>query len=414
MRFLLVDESREFRDALSRVLRARWPAAEIEHWDPRERGQPGSALASRSYTAVLLDTRPGGKDGFAWAAEIRREPKAPPVILLSAEGGDALALKAASVGAAELLRKGTLADGRFVRSLESTLRAIQARTQAAGATADAQAGPPAASSPSTPPQDAAPLVPGYRVLNLIGQGGMARVYLAERESDGGPAVVKMLDPSLRNDQVFYKRFVQEYKLIASIHDEHVVRIFDQGLTGQHPYIAMEYLPGGTLAARIHEGIAPDAALRIAAEIARALEAIHAHGIVHRDLKPANILFRANGKAAIVDFGLSKDLGATTQLTLHGQLLSTPQYMSPEQCLGQRVDARSDLYGLGAVFYEMLTGRKLFESDTHMGLMTLHLQGAVPRLPANLAQYQPILERLVAKNRERRYQSAREFIAALPA
>jgi tRNA A-37 threonylcarbamoyl transferase component Bud32/DNA-binding NarL/FixJ family response regulator len=409
MRFLIVDDSREFRDALARALRARWPAAEIEHWDPRERGQPGPALASRSYTAVLLDTRPGGKDGFGWAAEIRRDPQAPPVVLLSAEGGDALALKASRVGAAQLLRKGTLADGRFVRSLEAALRAAEARNQAA-----APAGPPAARGTAEPARDDTHLVPGYRVLSQIGQGGMARVYLAERESDGGPAVIKMLDPSLRNDQVFYKRFVQEYKLIASIHDEHVVRIYDQGLTGQHPYIVMEYLPGGTLAARIHEGIAADAALRIAAEIAHALEAIHAHGIVHRDLKPANILFRADGRSAIVDFGLSKDLGATTQLTLHGQLLSTPQYMSPEQCLGQRVDARSDLYALGAVLYEMLTGRKLYESDTHMGLMTLHLQGAIPRLPANLAQYQPILERLVAKNRERRYHSARELIAALAA
>ena len=120
---------------------------------------------------------------------------------------------------------------------------------------------------------------------------------------------------------------------------------------------MEYLSGGTLAARIHEGMTSLAALRITSQIAKALDAIHSRDIVHRDLKPQNIMFRDNGRPVIVDFGLAKDLDSNTDLTRQGEVMATPRYMSPEQCLGRPADARSDLYSLGAIFYEMLTGQQ---------------------------------------------------------
>ena len=141
---------------------------------------------------------------------------------------------------------------------------------------------------------------------------------------------------------------------------------------------------------------------------RALDAIHARGIVHRDLKPANILFRADGRPVIVDFGLAKDLAVNSTLTVAGQLIATPRYMSPEQCLGHPVDARSDLYSLGAVFFEMLTGHKLFERESSANLLSMHLNGPIPRLPERLAGYQPILDRLLAKRPADRFQSAREL------
>jgi serine/threonine-protein kinase PpkA len=256
------------------------------------------------------------------------------------------------------------------------------------------------------------LVPGYSVLHMIGRGGQARVYLAERDSDGLRVALKVLDRRLRQEGLFLARLMREYKLIAAIENEHVARIYDQGFTGESPYLAMEFLPAGTLAGRMHEGLSSRHALRITSQIARALDAIHAKGIVHRDLKPANILFRADGRPVIVDFGLAKDLAATSTLTLAGQMIATPRYMSPEQCLGAPVDARSDLYSLGAMFYEMLTGEKIFQSADAAVVVSMHIQAPVPRLPQRLAGYQPILDRLLAKNPDERFQSARELFARI--
>ena len=256
------------------------------------------------------------------------------------------------------------------------------------------------------------LVPGYNVVHIIGQGGQATVYLAERESDRLRVALKVLDRRVRQDRVFLERLMREYKLIAAIENEHVVRIYDQGFTGENPYLAMEFLPAGTLAARIFEGMSSRAALLITAQIARALEAIHGKGIVHRDLKPANILFRADGAPVIVDFGFAKDLSATSTLTVVGQMIATPRYMSPEQCLGNPVDARSDLYSLGAIFYEMLTGEKIYQAANATAVMHMHVEAPVPRLPERLAGYQQILDRLLAKKPEERFQSARELFALI--
>src|SRR5258706_1194189 len=253
---------------------------------------------------------------------------------------------------------------------------------------------------------------GYRILHLIGQGGQAQVYLAEREHDGLRVALKVLDRTLRQDATFLERFVREYKLVESLQNDFVAKIYDQGFAGDYPYLAMEFLPSGTLASRIREGLSSRASLRITSQVARALDAIHSQGIVHRDLKPANILFRPDGRPVIVDFGLAKELGSKVALTMAGQLLATPRYMSPEQCLGRAVDARSDLYSLGAVFYEMLTGTKLFESESMANLVTAHVHYPVPRLPERLAGYQPILDRLLAKEPDQRFQSGRELFAMI--
>jgi serine/threonine-protein kinase PpkA len=255
-------------------------------------------------------------------------------------------------------------------------------------------------------------VPGYTVVHIIGQGGQAQVFLAEREHDGLRVALKVLNRKLRNDPVFLERFVREYKLVASLNSNYVARIYDQGFSGEFPYIAMEFLPSGTLAARIREGLTARAALRIASQIAQALDAIHSHGIVHRDLKPANILFRADGRPVIVDFGLARDMRINSTLTVAGQFLATPRYMSPEQCLGSSVDARSDLYSLGAMLYEMMTGNKIYEHAHSADVIAMHVHAPVPQLSGMLSMHQPLLDRLLAKNPEARFQNAAEVIAEI--
>jgi serine/threonine-protein kinase PpkA len=257
-----------------------------------------------------------------------------------------------------------------------------------------------------------PSVPGYTLLNMLGQGGQARVFLAERDHDGLRCAIKVLDHNLRRDPVQLERFVREYKAISSIDHEFVARLYDQGFAGEHPYLAMEFLPSGTLADRIREGLRPRSALRITQQVALALDAIHAHDIVHRDLKPANILFRADGHPVITDFGLAKDLAASVNLTLTGRLVATPRYMSPEQCQGKPVDARSDLYSLGAILYEMLTGRKLFGDSSPAQLIHNHIHAPRPKLGDGYAAYQPLLDRLLAIEPEMRFRSAQDLCASI--
>src|SRR5512138_1443017 len=257
-----------------------------------------------------------------------------------------------------------------------------------------------------------PLVPGFTTIARIGEGGQAQVYLAERDYDGLRVALKVLDRRLRNDKVFLERFVREYKLLSKLEMEHVARIYDQGFAGENPYIAMEYLPSGTLATRIREGLTPRSALRITAQIARALDAIHSRGIIHRDLKPANILFRSDGRPVIVDFGLAKDLAFNSTLTGQQRLLATPRYMSPEQCLGKLVDARSDIYSLGAILWEMLTRTRIYDNAGPADLMRMHVQAPVPSLPEALAMHQPLLERMLAKDPGDRFQSAADLAATI--
>ena len=411
MRFLIIDESGPFRTALAGMLRWRWPEAQTEEWDPRTQGRPDPSLALERFAAVLLDAEPAGEDGIGWVTQIRRDPTAPPVVLFTEHGGEHLAVKAMKAGAADFLRKPGLTGEQLVRAIEDALREHAARqVDRTNPEAFLRTSQFDVRTIGQPVRAATHPVPGYRILRKIGEGGMAKVYLAERESDGLQLVLKILDPSLRRDEVFRKRFMREHKLIVSIENEHVAKIYDQGFSGENPFIAMEYFPGGDLKVRLIQRVTSLGALRIASQIAKALDAIHSHGIIHRDLKPQNILFRENGRPAIVDFGLAKELSVESSLTQHGELLATPRYMSPEQCMGLPVDQRSDLYSLGVILVEMLTGRRVFDAENAAGLIYQHVHGPVPQLPGKLSGYQPIVNRLLAKKPADRFQSARELFA----
>lgn len=198
-------------------------------------------------------------------------------------------------------------------------------------------------------------------------------------------------------------------MIADLDHPHIVKIHDLGVSDDHAHIAMEYLPGGDLKQRIAYGITEQNAIRYTKQIASALAELHSLGILHRDLKPGNIMLRADGNIALIDFGLAKRMRLEQEITDSGEIFGTPYYMSPEQGHANDVDERSDVYSLGIIFYELLTGEKPFTGDNAMGIIFKHSKEPVPVLPHRLSKYQALLNLLLAKKPQNRLQSASEVL-----
>ncbi|MBK8754439.1 MAG: protein kinase [Candidatus Competibacteraceae bacterium] len=255
-------------------------------------------------------------------------------------------------------------------------------------------------------------IPGYQIERELGQGGMAIVYLALQESLHRHVALKVIKPVLTTDEEFAQRFLREGRIIAQLSDPHIVTVYDIASYEGNYYLSMEYLPGDTLQQRIRDGLPLKEALAVARAIAGALHYAHHRGIIHRDIKPQNILFRENGSPVLTDFGIAKTLGSSTIMTRTGLSIGTPRYMSPEQIRGQDVDARADLYSFGVLLYEMLTGAVPYNANDSFALAMMHVTAPIPELPPELCRFQPLLNKLLDKDPNQRFQSGQEFIAAL--
>nr|WP_277425233.1 serine/threonine-protein kinase [Pseudomonas chlororaphis] len=255
-------------------------------------------------------------------------------------------------------------------------------------------------------------IPGYAIERELGEGAMATVYLATQRSLERKVALKVMAAALAADRSFCERFLREGKTLARLSHPHTVTIYDIGNVGHFYYMAMEYLPNGTLKERIAEGLSPQQGLVYLRQIALALGYAHAQGLVHRDVKPANILFRANGSAVLSDFGIAKSLEDHTQFTQAGFAVGTPSYMSPEQARGQQIDGRTDLYALGVVLYEILTGKLPYIGSDSLSTALAHLTEPLPELPIAHGRYQGILRKLLAKDLAERFADADALIAAL--
>ena len=255
-------------------------------------------------------------------------------------------------------------------------------------------------------------IPGYRILRQLGRGGMATVYLAMQESVQREVALKIMSPTLLADPDFGERFLREARIAAKLHHRHVVGVHDVGRAGDYHYIAMEYLGGGTV-------LSPDGtprpvpfALRVVREIGAALNYAHAKGFVHRDVKPDNILLRDDGSAALTDFGIARASDSATHMTRTGTVIGTPHYMSPEQARGRPIDGRADLYSLGIVLYELLVGRVPYHADDSLAVGIMHITQPVPALPENFVTVQPLLDRMLAKQPNDRFQNGAELADAI--
>jgi serine/threonine protein kinase len=400
MRLLLIHDADELRARVAETLMTGLPDLQLELWDPSRQGAPEADYCCR-FDALLLDEYPADADGIEWLQGWQRARSGaswPPTLVLSSGTSDARAAAAKRAGARDYLRKVDLSPERIVAAARVNV------TRPPDATVPLRADPASIPEP----------IAGYDILRLIAQGGMSRVYLARRQSDGLELVLKVLDRSLHRDASFRQRFVHEYSILRRLSHPNVVTIFDQAMNDRYGYIAMEYFPAGTLKERIRgEPLPTDTVQLCLTQIARALEAVHGAGVVHRDLKPHNIMFRNDLELAILDFGLARDTSVNVNLTQLGVVLATPMYMSPEQCKGLPHDARGDLYSVGAILHEMLTGKPPYSAGNAADMAFQHVHGPLPKLPAVLThRWEPIVHRLLAKKPEDRVQSARALLTLI--
>ena len=256
-------------------------------------------------------------------------------------------------------------------------------------------------------------VPGYQIKREIGVGGMASVHLAVQTSLEREVALKVMAPALAADPAFSKRFLQEARMLASLAHPNIVAVYDVGVTpAQLHYFSMQYLPGGDFAARVTRGIDERDLVLTLGGVARALGYAHQRGYVHRDVAPGNILYDANANPVLTDFGIALASVTGGHITSSGFSVGTSHYMSPEQARGGDVDARSDIYSLGVLAYLGLARKPPYDGADGFAVAYAHVFEPIPRLPAELAHWQSLIDRALAKDPKDRYADTEQFLDAL--
>ena len=257
-------------------------------------------------------------------------------------------------------------------------------------------------------------IPGYEIKRELGRGGMAVVYLAIQESFGRDVAIKVLPLINANDESFTERFLREARIVSRLVHPNIVTVYDVGIHQGHHYLSMEFVPGMDLR-RAQAKLSRLDLLNAVKSVASALDFAGKKGYVHRDVKPENImLHEEDNRVILMDFGIARGNDTQMSMTATGRAIGTPYYMSPEQTKGKDVDHRSDIYSLGVVLYQMLTGHVPYDADSAVAVGIKHITDPIPVLPQNLRMYQTIINTALAKSPEHRYQTAAELIDALNA
>ena len=431
---LVVDRDMKYREWLRLHLGILCPEATVGAIDLAEFEPWSSLLTGRECDVILLAASFGSspEDPEALGLDVLRKLRArnisSAVIALAEDGNELTAVRALQLGAADYLPKRLLTPDRLKTAVRVALRRIEQRVArrladlgqtaqviALDAPAQQQPAEPgeAAAAPRELDADTAPVIPGYSIAKKIGESEKAVVYLAASTALGTDVALKV-SKTARDAGAERQVLEREYKAILAIDHPAVVRIHDYGVEKGLEYLAMEYFPRGDLKARMYFGVTEAETLRYLEQIAAALRVVHGAGLLHRDLKPPNVMLRESDDVVLIDFGLARTLDGSSHSTRTGVLRGSPYYMSPEQALGEELDARSDLYGLGVIYHEMLTGKKPFTGGSAMEVLQQHVNAPPPLLPLSLSRHTPLLARLLAKRREDRFNTAAEVIEAAAA
>jgi serine/threonine protein kinase len=368
----------------------------------------GSSLArlteERRPDAILLQVNFANADsadaGLSLMVELLRLRPGAYCIVLGENGGESAAARALESGAKAYLPLAGISRERLLAAIGDAhrRRPAEALDERSGITGG---------------EEFAIELPGYGIVREIATSNFSAVYLARSDRLRRNVVLKVLSRGTSERELEdAERFQREYEIISSVSHRAIVEIYDFGSLPGHLYLAMEYFPCGDLRDRLRNPMSVAESLYYLRAIAEALRVIHAFGILHRDLKPGNVMLREDNAPVLIDFGLARrsaDDGSTTGV---GKVLGSPYYISPEQARAQQVDARTDLYSLGVMFYEMLTGEKPYNGRTAMAIMKQHALAPVPRLPSHAAAQQFLLDRLMAKSVGERYASVDELMADL--
>jgi eukaryotic-like serine/threonine-protein kinase len=449
-RVLVVDGDAKYREWLRLHLGVLCPDAAVGAIDLTD-FEPWSAMVSGRECDVLLLSAAFGNSpedpearGLDLLRKLRLRNVASAVIALAEDGNELTAVRALQLGAADYLPKRLLTPERLKTAVRVALRRIEQRVarrladlahtaqsialdappeSAQAAQPPTAAEPRSAAQPEQPAEEAAapcafdgdtpPDISGYSIAKKIGESEKAVVYLAASAALGSDVALKVSRTS-HEGAPERQALEREYNAILAIRHPAVVRIHDYGVDKGLEYLAMEYFPRGDLKARMYFGVTEAETLRYVEQIASALRVVHGAGLLHRDLKPPNVMLRESDEVALIDFGLARTLDAAAHSTRTGVLRGSPYYMSPEQALGEELDARSDLYSLGVIYHEMLTGRKPFTGGSAIEVLQQHVNAPPPRLPLSLSRHAPVLSRLLAKRREDRFNTADEVIEAAAA
>jgi len=402
VRALIIDDDEDFRALLEHQIRGQWQDATVEQFDPLKQEIPDAAFPLGQYDVLILDYMLGRGDGLQWLQQFKRRSDCPPVLFLTGAGNEIIAVRAMKAGADDYQRKQELTREKLIGAIRGLVRDQEEKTLP----------PEVAARMAGESLGARMRIPGIKVLRLIGEGGMSRVYLASRDADDEPLVVKILRSEIVEDKKALARFMEEYSMVERIQSRHVARIYSHGMSEGHAYLVMEFFEGGDLNKRLAgRALRSDEALKLFRDLMFALGDIHEKSILHRDLKPQNLMFRNDGSLAIVDFGIAKHIDSVDR-TAHGEIVGTPRYMSPEQVQGRTLDLRTDIYSAGVLLFQMLTGKHMFDGETAIEVAMHHLNSAAPALPEHLAQYQRLMDKLVEKDRDARFRNADEVIGFL--
>lgn len=405
VKVLIVSDRPEYRQLLAHHVTLEWRDALPAEYEPATRGRLQPEFTGAAYDVVLLDHEVQEGRGLEWLEDLSERTQFPPIVYFGPQCEGSIAARAALSGATHVLARLDFEHSQFAAVMRAAL--AKRRNVLASACRVAR-------EPAPPDRFGSVRIRGHRCVRRIAVGGSSSVFLAESLRTGEQRVLKIFRqvPDVVDGNTTFDRFLREYDLVAHLEHPNIARIYDLGVADDHVYLAMEYFPGGDLRSRMREPLPWRTALGYLRQLAAALGALHAIGVLHRDVKPGNVLMREDGSLAFIDFGLARQLGLESDITGVGAIFGTPHYMSPEQGHGASLDERSDLYSLGIVLHEMLTGEKPFVAETPLAVIYKHANAPVPRLPEALGHLQPLLDGLLAKQPEQRPATAEDIVARI--